>query len=114
VIDGIYTAYMTGVAGQAMAMFVFREGKIGGADMAGLVFSGDYVLVEGRIRGRVTYRMPAQSISITGAEFETASGDITVNIDLPEELDPEETYGISTPVGKLNARFIKNIGFPDE
>lgn len=50
-IDGIYTAYMTGSSGQSLGMFVFNEGHIAGADIAGTTFSGEYRLNAGRVVG---------------------------------------------------------------
>lgn len=110
-IDGIYTAYLTGAAGQAMAMFVFKDGKIGGADMVGLTYSGEYSVEGDNIVGTVNYKMPAQSASITGVEFVEESDEITVPISLPVNIDPNETYLITTPIGQLNAKFVKNTGF---
>lgn len=108
-IDGIYTAYLTGKAGQAMAMFVFSKGSIAGADMAGITYVGSYSVNAGRATGEVTYSMPAQSQSITGVSFERPSDTIRIPIDLPETIDPTETYGILTPLGPLNAKFIKHV-----
>lgn len=110
-IDGIYTAYLSGQAGQGMAMFVFRDGSIAGADMIGLTFAGTYEVAEGRVTGNVDYSMPAESASLTGVTFERPSGLISVPIDLPEAIDPDETYRISTPIGPLNAKFHKNVSF---
>lgn len=112
-IDGIYTAYLTGKAGQAMAMFVFNKGSIAGADMAGLTYAGSYSVEGGRARGEICYSMPAQSNSITGASFERPSDTIRVPIDLPETIDPAETYRILTPIGPLNARFMKHVELPN-
>jgi hypothetical protein len=108
-VDGIYTVYMTGAAGQGMAMFVFQSGTIAGADVTGVVFSGKYELLKGRIIGEVAYKMPADSISITGANFTEKSSEIKVPIDLPEMLDENETYRIETPIGSVNAKFIKTV-----
>jgi len=107
-IDGIYTAYLTGIAGQGMAMFVFKDGKIGGADMVGIVFSGEYSVVGDNIVGTVRYVMPAKSTSITGAVFENKSDEIAVPINLPINIKPDETYQVTTPIGALNAKFVKN------
>jgi hypothetical protein len=110
-IDGIYTAYLTGQAGHGMAMFVFRDGKIAGADMSGLTFSGSYTVEGDKVKGTVEYVMPAGSVSITGPTFEKSSEKIEVPIELPLEVNPEETYRIGTPIGPLNAKFVKNVGF---
>lgn len=113
-IDGIYTAYMTGAAGQGMAMFVFQSGKIAGADLMGLTFHGEYTVVDGRAIGTVCYSMPQGSMSITGAQFEFGSGEIVVPIDLPTEIDHAATYAIRTPIGPLNAKFVKNLSLGGE
>lgn len=112
-IDGIYTAYLTGAAGQGMAMFVFKSGKIAGADMSGLTFSGDYATKGNRVVGIISYVMPVGSTSITGASFEKASNKIEVPIDLPESINPQETYRLNTPIGPLNAKFVKNVTLED-
>ena len=108
-IDGIYTVYMTGAAGQGIAMFVFKEGIIAGADMAGLTFSGTYSNKDGKVKGEIEYSMPAQSLSITGAAFEEPSGTIKIPLDLPTDIQPCETYRIATPIGPVNSKFVKNI-----
>lgn len=108
-VEGIYTAYLAGAAGQGMAMFVFRDGKIAGADIAGLTFSGSYQVNDANLIGEVRYRMPAGSVSITGASFEQSSDIIVVPLSLPEVIDPNETYRVDTPIGPLNARFVKNV-----
>ncbi len=112
-IEGIYTAYLTGAAGQGMAMFVFKDGKIAGADIAGLTFSGKYEINSSHLVGEVSYRMPAGSVSITGASFQQSSDKIVVPLSLPKEIDPNETYRLDTPIGPLNAKFIKNVSFGD-
>jgi hypothetical protein len=94
-----------------MALFVFRDGKIGGADMSGVTFSGHYVVENSRVVGTIKYVMPAGSVSITGAHFEKASKSIDVPLDLPTELDERETYRINTPIGPVNAKFVRNVSF---
>ena len=113
IVEGIYTAYLTGAAGQGMAMFVFREGIIAGADIAGLTFVGSYEVQDAQLIGEVHYRMPADSVSITGAAFQQGSDNIVVPLSLPEAIDPNETYHIDTPIGPLNAKFVKNVSFGD-
>lgn len=112
-VEGIYTAYLTGAAGQGLAMFVFRDGKIAGSDIAGLTFSGNYQVKDARLIGEVRYRMPAGSVSITGVSFEQSSDRIVVPLSLPEVIDPNETYRVDTPIGPLNAKFVKNVSFGD-
>ncbi|WP_417259433.1 hypothetical protein [Celeribacter sp.] len=111
--EGIYTAYMTGVAGSGLGMFVFKEGQISGADLSGLTFSGKYSVEGELVSGIIHYEMPANSVSITGAEFQRPSGVISVPFELPIEIDPEKTYRINTPIGPINTKFKKSIGFDE-
>lgn len=109
-IDGVYTAYLTGVAGQSLAMFVFFKGRVTGADMSGVVFDGSYRVTDEHVEGEISYRMPAESISITGATFEDQSEILDVTFQLPTKIDHNETYRILTPIGPVNAKFVKNTG----
>jgi hypothetical protein len=41
-INGFYAAYLTGSAGQGLAMLVFRNGTVVGVDAAGVKYDGTY------------------------------------------------------------------------
>lgn len=108
-IDGIYTAYMTGIAGQGIAMFVFTSGRIAGADVSGIIFEGDYEVSDQRVVGEIRYVMPPGTSSITGVTFEQPSEVLRVTVNLPCDLKEGETYRIETTIGPVNARFVKNV-----
>lgn len=41
-INGFYTGYFTGAAGNGVALFVMRDGVLVGVDMSGVTFDGNY------------------------------------------------------------------------
>ncbi len=107
-IEGIYAAYFAGAGGNGMGMFVFLNGVIAGADISGLNFEGNYEATDdGFIVGTVNYEMPPNSASVTGAVAKDRPIAISVPIKLPQDIDPDETYRLETPIGPLSARFKK-------
>ena len=108
-IEGIYTVHLTGRADHGVVMFVLSQGKIAGADLNGLVYSGHYTSSEDLIEGVVTFTMPAESTMITGISFPNGPTEIRVPIRLPKVISPSVTYLVQTPIGPINAKFVKNV-----
>lgn len=103
-VEGIYVSYLTGAAGNGVALLCFRNGMIVGADMSGLVFSGEYQVNEARILGKIRFTMPPFSTSIAGAAtgYEPMAVDVPIELSLP--IKEEDIFLIKTPVGQINAR----------
>ncbi len=112
VIDGFYTAYFTGVAGQSIGMFVFLEGKIAGADAGGGRYDGTYdVSVEGdHIVADVRFSLSPGGMSITGATSGAAPMSVPIKLMLPTDLQPHQVHRLETPIGPVNAKFEKIRG----
>ena len=108
--EGIYTAYLSGKSGQAMAMFVFKEGKVAGADMTGLLVSGTYESVGNRIDGNLTFRSDPSHPERTMPDMTSTPAASSFPFSLPECIDPKDTYRLQTPFGPVNAKLIKSIG----
>lgn len=53
-VDGIYSAYFTGMTGSTFALFAFAKGIVAGADAGGAVYDGTYREHSGSIEGEVT------------------------------------------------------------
>jgi len=107
--DGFYSAYFTGVIGNSMALFSFRDGQITGVDVGGMQYDGEYSVDDDKslITGRIVYViLPGQQL-ITGA----AAGSEPVRIEFPLELPTGFADGrvlsLPTPSGVVNARFQK-------
>ena len=107
--DAIYTAYLTGKAGSTLALLVFRDGVIAGADAGTVHYDGTYKLTSDlrNIIGNIAVSSPAGVTSITGVSNPDQPLTYDVPFRLPVELDPEAVYRIETPIGPVNAKFKK-------
>lgn len=108
-IDGIYSAYFTGLAGNSFGMFVFKDGVISGADAGGGKYDGNYEIVEqgALLSGTVVFILPIGNQSITGTAATSEPIVFEVPIQLPTKINEQEIYPIQTPAGPINARFEK-------
>ena len=111
-IDGFYTAYFTGIAGQSIGMFVFIDGKIAGADAGGGRYDGTYTASEDgkHIVADVRFSMSAGGMSITGATSGAAPMSVPMKLMLPIDLQPHQVHRLETPIGPVNAKFEKIRG----
>src|SRR5690606_22487549 len=105
VMDGFYSAYFTGVVGNSMALFAFRDGQITGVDVGGMQYDGEYKVDADKslISGRIVYVILPGHQLITGA----AAGSEPVRIEFPLELPTGFADGrvlsLPTPSGLVNA-----------
>lgn len=111
-IDGFYTAYFTGAAGQSIGMFVFLDGKIAGADAGGGRYDGTYVVHEdkGKILADIRFSMQVGGMSITGTSGGSAPLSVQMKLELPVDLVPHQVHRLETPIGPVNAKFEKVRG----
>ncbi|MFT4792169.1 MAG: hypothetical protein ACJAVR_001807 [Paracoccaceae bacterium] len=108
-INGIYTAYMTGTAGNSIAMLVLLDGKISGADVGGGLYDGNYTeLLDGKFfDGMIVFNLPSNMASISGIPPQEKPLSVNVPIHLPVEMNPEDFYRLETPIGPINLRMVK-------
>jgi hypothetical protein len=102
----LYTAYFTGIAGNAIGVFYIGEGIIAGADAGGLKYDGSVKqLADGSLEGVVQFDVPPGVSLVTGLTA-TTSQRITAPVRLPRGFDDGATVTqINTPAGPVNARF---------
>lgn len=105
--DGIYTAYLTGGAGNTFAMFVLRQGIIAGGDAAGGVYDGHYSLTDDGTSwvGAISFILPPGGSTITGRVASNEPIKIDVPIKLPLDFALDKVIRVETPTGPLNAKF---------
>lgn len=107
--EGFYVAYMTGMAGNSVILFVLRKGKIVGADIGGMKYDGTYKANpdgEG-YKFSVAYVVPAGATLITGAPPSPTPQTIPLTFDLPNQFANGRVITIETPRGLVNAKFEK-------
>lgn len=112
-VDGIYSAYFAGIAGNSFGMFVFKEGIISGADAGGGKYNGYFEIAEDEnsLSGMITFILPIGNQSITGAAATSEPIVFKVPIKLPTDINSTDVHTIQTPAGPINAKFEKLRGF---
>lgn len=107
--DGFYSAYFTGVVGNSMALFAFRDGVITGVDVGGMQYDGIYSVDQGRsvITGTMVYVIQPGHQLITGAAAGTEPVRIEFPLELPVGFADGRVLSLPTPSGVVNARFQK-------
>ncbi|KAA3451642.1 hypothetical protein C7I87_06450 [Mesorhizobium sp. SARCC-RB16n] len=108
-IDGFYTAYFSGMAGNSIGMFVFKEGVVVGADAGGGRYDGEYALTDdGKyIEAKIHFTLTMGSQSITGLSADVEPLGVDVPLRLPVEFNRTDVHRIETPLGPINAKFDK-------
>jgi hypothetical protein len=107
--DGFYVGYITGRAGNSMVLLVIRNARLVGADVSGMKYDGE-VHPKPDTQGftcRVSYTILPGATLITGPGPVATPTDITLNFELPANFAEGPIVRIDTPMGPLNARFMK-------
>ncbi|CAM3870522.1 hypothetical protein [Litorimonas haliclonae] len=112
-LEGFYSAYFSGTAGNSFGVFVFKDGLIRGADAGGGIYKGSYETVENEdsFKGNIIFLLSPGSYTITGMENGSEPVILEVPIKLPVILRKTDVHRIETPNGPINAKFDKISGF---
>jgi len=108
-IDGIYCAFMSGRAGEGMALFVFQDGIVTGSGYDGAQFDGTYCITKDEevFEAKINVKISPNKLLIQGA----ASGEsgLTYDVDLKMPIDFVQRLfvRVETPPGPVNVRFVK-------
>ena len=107
--NAIYAVYLTGKVGTSLALFLFKDGTISGADEGGGLYDGEYnnALDQKQIFGKIKCTLPPRTQTITGVSSPERFLAYDVPIKFPVEIDPRKVYLIETPIGPVNAKFKK-------
>ncbi|MBZ9851222.1 hypothetical protein LB565_24855 [Mesorhizobium sp. CA14] len=108
-IDGFYTAYFSGLAGNSIGIFVFKEGLVVGADAGGGRYDGEYALTDDgkHIEAKIHFTPAMGNQTITGISADAEPGGVEVPLRLPVEFNRTDVHRIETPIGPINAKFDK-------
>lgn len=103
--DGFYAAYISGMAGNGLVMLVFAKHLIVGVDTTGVCFDGHYVDSGSSIHADVTVTVPPNTELIQGTKAGDEGLTYQITMDLPRNFADIAFVPITTPLGKVNARF---------
>ncbi|MGO7684374.1 hypothetical protein ACC696_06645 [Rhizobium ruizarguesonis] len=106
--NGFYAGYFAGGAGNGLAMFVIADGKISGADMAGVSFDGAFGEdEEGKLTGTVSVQVPPGVTVVQGVTAPAQGLTYEVPFAFPMKFDKEPFLELRTPLGNVNVRLQK-------
>jgi hypothetical protein len=107
--NGFYAIYYTGATGSGVGVLAIKDGIISGADMAGGVYNGTYVVNEASGQGDANLQMtfPPGASLVTGALAGTQPLTLQMNATLPVNLGNGQPVPLQTPTGAVNVIFRK-------
>jgi hypothetical protein len=110
-IDGFYIAYLSGKNGQGLAMLVFREGRIVGADAGEVIYDGQYAeSPDGTIPVTLSLKFPPNASLIQGGTADPKGEEAQVNFRMPPDFSSGKFFRVETPRGPVNARLLRLRG----
>jgi hypothetical protein len=113
-INGFYAAYLTGSAGQGLAILIFRNGQMVGVDILGARFDGHYA--DSHDTGHtvsLNVKLPPSMTLIQGGSTGPEGDDYTLTFYLPADFLSQEFVRIDTKHGPINAKLVKLRGLDD-
>ena len=106
--NGIYTAYLTGKAGNNLALLLLKDGIVSGADLVGGLFDGTYTLNEGgSVSLNLQITVPAGFPTLTGQPPEKEAKTVSFAATLPQNFLMLPFVRIDGETGPVNAAIKK-------
>jgi hypothetical protein len=107
-IQGIYSVSYTGPLGSGIALLLFWNGAVQGADIAGATYDGSYQMVNSNeISCLLEMSIPANTYLVSGAPVSDKPYKILFPITLPFDMTEKEFVRLELPIGTVNAIFRK-------
>jgi hypothetical protein len=107
-INGFYAVYLSGKTGQGFAMLILRNGQIVGADASGVTLDGQYIYgTDDGYVAKLTVKTPANVQLLQGGLTGPRGTTYDLNIPLPLDFTSRDFVRIETPLGPVNARFVR-------
>ena len=112
-VDGFYAVYLSSGTGFGAAIFIIRDGKIAGADPHGVVLNGLCSRRGDTYKAKVKIEIAPGAALLQGGEAgpEGTKYEVSFTFDYP--LDGLPFRRIETPMGPVNAKFVKVRGMDD-
>lgn len=108
-LNGFYAGYMSGSAEQGLAVFIFCNGALVGADFAGTRFDGRVKSKsdDGSYECNVSVSLPPGGQTIQGVPTGPNGLDYNVTFTLPGDFSARPFFHVETPLGGVNVRLQK-------
>jgi hypothetical protein len=100
-VEGIFMSYVTGAAGYSAILFALRNGRLAGADVGGVKYTGTYFEEGNLLKGRLTAVFPPNTRSITGHENLDAPTEHIIPFEIHMESIGTGHFSLSTPIGPI-------------
>ena|SRR5579872_544029 len=106
-INGFYAAYLTGSAGQGLAMLVFRNGTIVGVDAGGGKYDGSYRDSGDGFSVKLKVALPPNTLLIHGVSSGPQTELSELEVQLPADFLSQPFIRINAHHGPVNAKLVK-------
>lgn len=105
VINGIYSAQMSAVAGEGLVVLVLNDGVLTGVDTGQVLFDGAYqTSSDGSITGNVTIKAPPGGALIQGVPTGPTGITYSTAFHIPSDFEAKPFLRFETPFGPVNAK----------
>lgn len=108
-LNGFYVGFISGSVDQGLAVFVFQNGVIVGADFSGTAFDGSIrdKNADGELRCSLSVSLPPNGTTVQGVE--TGPNGIAYEIEflLPADFAQRSFFNVATPLGSVNVKLQK-------
>lgn len=112
-IDGFYAVYLTSSTGNGAAMVVILNGKIAGADPFGVKIKGTCSRRADTYKAKVMIEVPPAGALLQGGNAGPDGSKYEIAFSFEHPLDGLPFRRIDTPLGPINAKFVKVSSFDD-
>jgi hypothetical protein len=113
-LNGFYAGFFSGAEDNGVAVFVFRNGVVAGADFAGTTFDGKIVekRPDGSYSGAIAIKLPAGGRTVQGVDTGPEGISYQVDFNLPVDFAERSYFFVDTPLGGVNVRLqkLRNLG----
>jgi hypothetical protein len=106
-INGFYAAYLTGSAGQGLAMLIFRNGAIVGVDAAGAKYDGTYTDTGTGFAVKLKVALPPNILLVQGASTGPAGDSSELELQLPADFLSQPFIRVNAKHGAVNVKLAK-------
>jgi hypothetical protein len=107
ILNGFYSAYLTGSAGPGFAMLIFRRGVIVGADAMGAKYDGVYTEQANGFLVKLRVYLPPNTLLVQGATTGSEADISEIGFSLPPNFLSLPFVRVDAKHGPVNVKLVK-------